>query len=301
LEALSEKYLGLPMVVGRSKEGCFKHIRERAWGKVKGLKGQGMSKAGKGTLIKSIIQAVPAYAMSCFHFTKKLCTQLTSISSNFWWGDKDGQKKVHWIGWDKMCKRNEQGGLGFRDYECFNQDFLAKQGWRLLTDPNSLCARVLKAKYFKDGDFLSASCPKRASYTWKGMIYGSKLLRERLVWRIGNGESISIADDNWIPRSGVQRPLGHFQEECPERVCDFISAEGGAWDVEKVAAHFVPLDVTDILWTPVGRAGTTDFPAWNFTKNGVFLVKTAYHLAFQRKKAANGATELSRSCDEHKG
>jgi hypothetical protein len=30
-EALSERYLGLPTVVRRSKEGCFKHLRER-WG-----------------------------------------------------------------------------------------------------------------------------------------------------------------------------------------------------------------------------------------------------------------------------
>jgi hypothetical protein len=121
------------------------------------------------------------------------------------------------------------------------------------------------------------------------------------VWRIGNGESIKIADDNWIPRSRVQRPLGRLQEECPERVCDFIIDEGSAWDVEKVMAHFVPLDVTDILRTPVGRAGTTDFLAWNFTKNGVFSVKTAYHLALQKKKAARGASESSSSCDDHKG
>jgi hypothetical protein len=41
-EALTEKYLGLPTVVGRSKEGAFKHITERSQGKVMGLKGQGL-------------------------------------------------------------------------------------------------------------------------------------------------------------------------------------------------------------------------------------------------------------------
>jgi hypothetical protein len=72
-EALSEKYLGLPTVVGRSKEGCFKHLRQRTWGKVKGLKGQGLSKGGKEILVKSILQVVPAYTMSCFMLSKKLC------------------------------------------------------------------------------------------------------------------------------------------------------------------------------------------------------------------------------------
>jgi hypothetical protein len=54
-EALAERYLGLPTAVGRSKEGCFKHLCERTWGKVKGLKGQGMLKEGKGVLVKAIL------------------------------------------------------------------------------------------------------------------------------------------------------------------------------------------------------------------------------------------------------
>ena len=35
-KALSEKYLGLPTVVGRSKEGTFKHVKESSQGKVLG-------------------------------------------------------------------------------------------------------------------------------------------------------------------------------------------------------------------------------------------------------------------------
>jgi hypothetical protein len=251
--------------------------------------------------VKSILQAVPAYAMSCFLFTKKFCKQLSSISSNFWWGDSEGQKKVHWIGWDRMCKNKARGGLGFRDYECFNQAFLAKQGWRMITQPDSLCARVLKARYFKEGDFLTASCPKRASYTWRGIIHGRHLLRAGLVWRIGDGTSIKVHEDNWIPRSGAQCPLGQREEECPRLVSEFIVPEGGAWNEEMVRQHFFDIDVADILCTPVGRPGTQDFRAWNYTKNGVFSVRSAYHLAVKRKRDARGATESSRSCQDHKG
>jgi hypothetical protein len=33
---------------------------------------------------------------------------------------------------------------------------LGKQGWRLMMNPNSLCAKVLKGKYYHQGDFLTA-------------------------------------------------------------------------------------------------------------------------------------------------
>jgi hypothetical protein len=72
-----------------------------------------MSKEGKCVLIKSVLQAVPAYTMSCFQLTKKQCKQLSSVSSNFWWGDTAGKKKVHWIGWDRMCKSKRSGCMGF--------------------------------------------------------------------------------------------------------------------------------------------------------------------------------------------
>jgi hypothetical protein len=59
-----------------------------------------------------------------------------------------------------MCEAKRDSGMGFRNYEVFNQALLAKQAWRMVINPDSLCSRVLQARYFKNGDFLNAKCPK---------------------------------------------------------------------------------------------------------------------------------------------
>nr|XP_051230261.1 uncharacterized mitochondrial protein AtMg00310-like [Lolium perenne] len=237
-EALSEKYLGLPTVVGRSKEGAFKNLTERSHGKVGGWKGQGLSKAGKEVLVKSVLQAVPAYAMGCFQLSKGQCSKLSSISAQFWWGAAEWKRKVHWIGWKKMCVSKRKGGMGFRNYEDFNQALLAKQAWRMVTNSDSLCSRVLKARYFKQGEFLSADCPKRASYTWKSILHGRELLKEGLIWRIGDGKKVGV-----LGVSACAQCLGDFTSEIrlqiewpasryPSYACFAELAPGMVWKFE---------------------------------------------------------------------
>jgi hypothetical protein len=53
-----------------------------------------------------------------------------------------------------MTKSKKEGGLGFRDLYGFNLAMLARQAWRMLTNPESLCAKVLKAKYFPNRSIL---------------------------------------------------------------------------------------------------------------------------------------------------
>ena len=38
------------------------------------------------------------------------------------------------------------------------------------------------------------------SPVWHGIEYGLELLKKGVVWRLGNGKSIQILRDNWIPR-----------------------------------------------------------------------------------------------------
>jgi len=68
---------------------------------------------------------------------------------------------------EKLLKAKIDGGLGFKSIYVWIQPsyMLAKQVWRLHTNPNSLLARVLKAKYYPMCDVLQATVGDNPSYT----------------------------------------------------------------------------------------------------------------------------------------
>lgn len=45
---------------------------------------------------------------------------------------------------------------------------------------------------------LFVSCD--ASRVWRGIEFGFELLKEGIIWQVGNSRSIRIQRDNWIPR-----------------------------------------------------------------------------------------------------
>jgi hypothetical protein len=60
----------------------------------------------------------------------------------------------------------------------FNQALLTKQAWRLLVNPDSLCAKVLKAKYYPSGHILDTAFPQATFVNWQGIMHGLDLLKK---------------------------------------------------------------------------------------------------------------------------
>lgn len=156
--------------MGRSKRNAFVEIKARVARKLAGWKEKLLSTAGKEVLIKAVAQAVPTYTMSCFKLPKALYDELTSMVSQFWWGQKKEERKMSWLRLEKMCLPKEQGGLGFRDLKTFNLALLAKQGWRLQNHSNSLLYQVFKAKYFPHSNFMDAVMGSYSSYVWRSIL-----------------------------------------------------------------------------------------------------------------------------------
>ncbi|WVZ57425.1 hypothetical protein U9M48_007811 [Paspalum notatum var. saurae] len=297
--AINEKYLGLPVYVGKSKKSMFEYIKRKVWTQIRGWQEKLLSKAGKEIMIKAVAQAIPTYTMSCFDLTKGLCDEISSMIGRYWWSQQDKSNKIHWVAWEKLTRSKSRGGLGFRDLYTFNIAMLARQAWRILVFPDTLCAQVLKAKYFPGKSILEATARSGVSYTWRSILKGVGLLKEGIIWRIGNGCSVNIWRDPWIPRNYTRKIITPRRGSILHKVADLINPFTDSWDEQLIRDTFWEDDAKFILSMPT-NSDTEDFPAWHPDPRGLFSVKSAYALGIRIRDQMKG-TDASPSAENANG
>jgi hypothetical protein len=175
---------------------------------------------------------------------------------------------------------------------------LAKQGWRIVQDPNSLVSQVLKAKYFPQGSFLLSEVGTRPSFVWRSLLSAKELLMEGLVWRIGDGKSIKIWQDKWLPTPisfSVQSPPRFVPDD--SSVLVLIDSKLCGWKEDLITPIFNSKEARVVVSIPLCPTLPPDRLVWRGTKNGVFLVQSAYYMGMEIKKRNNGST--SRDEDRH--
>ena len=70
-------------------------VKEKFNIKFQGWKQKFLSQAGEEILIKSVAMAIPSYPVSYFKFPKSLCNHIKSKVTQFWWGQKDNERRIH--------------------------------------------------------------------------------------------------------------------------------------------------------------------------------------------------------------
>ena len=197
---------------------------------------------------------------------------------SFWWGQKQQEAKIAWVGWKKMCKPKSLDGMGFRNLHAFNLALLAKQVWRILTNPSSLAARILKAKYFPSEDIMNASLGSSPSYTWRSIFQSLEVIKSGTRWRVGNGRLIHIWEDKWLPTPSTFKVISPPKEfgDFP-MVSSLIDQETKWWKPNVVRMLFLPFEADTILKIPLSQNLPADSLIWIGNKRGVHCQKCILH------------------------
>uniref|UniRef100_A0A803PY89 RNase H type-1 domain-containing protein n=1 Tax=Cannabis sativa TaxID=3483 RepID=A0A803PY89_CANSA len=144
--------------------------------------------------------------------------------------------------------------------------------------PNCLMARILKALYFPHDTFLEANIGHFGSSVWRSILWGREVLMKGSRWCVGDGSSIRINEDHWLPR-GTPFSL-RSKVSLPEGVTiDKLLTEDGTWKTAEVCSWF---HVDDIPWvlgiTPI--TSRSDWFTWSLTNHGQYTVASGYKLRF---------------------
>jgi hypothetical protein len=119
--------------------------------------------------------------MAMFKMSMGFCDKYEKLIRDFFWGDKENRRKVHWYARDNLTKAKGKGGLGYRDMHLLNQALLARQAWRMIQNPSSLCSRFLKARYSPHGNRLDIVFSSDPSPVWKGIEFRLELLKMGII------------------------------------------------------------------------------------------------------------------------
>ncbi|XP_019197085.1 PREDICTED: uncharacterized protein LOC109190941 [Ipomoea nil] len=214
--------------------------------------------------------------MSIYLLPKTLCAALERLMNRYWWGQKGADNSIHWLAWDRMCAPKKYGGLGFKRLHEFNVALLGKQGWQLLTNPDSLLAQVFKARYYPTTTFYGAVMGGNPSYVWRSIMAGQELVRTGYRRRIGNGRTTKVWSHPWLPDAhDPYVGLNHQSLNHELLVADLIENDTKKWNDGLINQLFAPRDVVLIKQLPI-NADYEDMWFWERDIRGCYSVKDGY-------------------------
>ncbi|CAL1356335.1 unnamed protein product [Linum trigynum] len=187
------RYLGVPVLHGRTTKDTYRYILDRIDQRLAGWKADNLSLAGRVTLAVSVLNAIPSYAMQTAVLPAGICDQIDQKIRAFIWGSQQGRRRIHLINWETICLPKDQGGLGLRSARELNAAYHMKLAWTMLTNPDELWVQVLKEKYLKTGPSgVQVRRQSGGSSLWRGLRRIWNLTLSGIRWSIRDGRTTNF-------------------------------------------------------------------------------------------------------------
>lgn len=186
-------------------------------------------------------------------------------------------KGIHWMSWERLSTPKSFGSMGFKNLKALNMAMIGKQAWKLVTSPNSLITKLLKAKYYPRSDYFGASVSHNPSYVWRGLWRVKDMVRRSFQWSIGTGESISVWHQLWLGNHEQLTPVTELHSMWSElRVANLLQVNAKQWNKSFINYVFDTGTAEQIYKTPLLPSVQQDIATWRFEKDGNYSIRSAY-------------------------
>ncbi|XP_061359451.1 uncharacterized protein LOC133303550 [Gastrolobium bilobum] len=223
-------YLGSIVKQGRYIKADYGAIKDRIRSKLDGWKSHCLSFAGRLTLVKSVIAAIPSLHMQNGLLPVMFCDEIEQIQRAFIWGDQDSRRRAHLVAWDQMYKPKDRGGLGIINLRLQNEAYIHKLAWKVLTKKDDLWVKILVAKYGRGQDLRRGIKAKSYdSKLWRDLAKCWSNFLAGLRWEITDGSEVKIWTDNWLGCEENLQQLSSNQvpwEESQKSIADYMVDDG---------------------------------------------------------------------------
>jgi hypothetical protein len=130
------KYLGLPLSVKKLPKNTFLELIDKIADKLPGWKSALIHTAGRLTLVKSVLAAIPIYHLIVLQCPKWVIKAIDKIRRGFLWKGRKDIKGGHCsVGWARVCRHLSLGGLGIHNLEILGWALNLRWLWLRKTQP----------------------------------------------------------------------------------------------------------------------------------------------------------------------
>ncbi|XP_062028747.1 uncharacterized protein LOC133744696 [Rosa rugosa] len=141
-----------------------------------------------------------------------------------------------------------------------------------------------------------------ASYTWRSILAGRRVLCTGMRFQVGSGHDISVWDDKWLPVPYNFKPFSLPMEGLEDlKVVDLIDPDVKAWQLDLLQELFTPHEVDVIASIPLSLRHTEDRLVWHFDKKGCYNVKSGYFAWREAREASSTASSSSNATGRQLG
>jgi hypothetical protein len=196
-----------------------------------------------------------------------------------------------------LDKPKEPRRDGFQRYKANEPSFAGETMLEINKKPREPLRQIAEIYIFSRGNILDTVFRQDASPSWHGIEYGLELLKEGIIYRVGDGRNIDLWRDNWLPRDYNLKVTPRKTRSRIRRVSQLLLPENQAWNEELVKKVCYRYDAEWILKQKLPSNPCDDFVAWHYEKSGIFSVKSAYRLAYNLSQGTRWIPGNSHSVD----